>query len=55
MKRVRASSGRQAAAVVVDVTAVADMAAAGVMVVDSEEAAATSQDAVNDAVIPSGA
>jgi hypothetical protein len=57
MKRVRASSGRQVvAAAVVDVTAVADMAGAGVtVVVDSEEAAATSQGAVNDAVIPIGA
>ena len=45
MRRVPANSGRQvaAAAVVVDVTAVADMAAAGVTVANEEAEAATSQ------------
>ena len=45
MRRVRASSGRQvaAAAVAVDVTAAADMAAAGVTVANEEAAEATSQ------------
>ena len=42
MRRVRASSGRRAAAAVVDVTAAEDTAAAGVTVA-SEEAAVTSQ------------
>ena len=45
MRRVRANSGRRVVAAAVDVTAVADTVAAGVMVVvvASEEAAATSQ------------
>src|SRR5207342_3975842 len=47
MRRVRASSGHRVAAAVVGVTAVADMAAAGVTAAASEEeAAATSQPAL---------